>query len=274
MGRSDSRRRDGFTLIELLVVMAIIAVLIGLLLPAVQKVRAAAARVQSFNNLKQIGLAFHSHNDTLGALPFNGFGDRWGRPDLADSGSWAYQILPFVEQTALHRSSTGLTSYAPAVHDQTVKTYLAPDRARPGFKTGGSRPGTVTDYAINPWLNDPWGWSFNVPNRRNTLQGIQDGTSNTIMVGQKSMPPAQYADNDAGNWDESIWSGGWGGTARNGGVVQQDAPGISHAGVWGSALPGGCPFLLADGSVRSVSYGFNVTAALRPNDGTIDPLSE
>ena len=71
-----------------------------------------------------------------------------------------------------------------------------------------------------------------------------------------------------------MWVGGWGGTARNGGTVQQDAPGIAHAGVWGSALPGGCPFLLADGSVRTIPYGFNVTAALRPNDGTTDPLPE
>jgi prepilin-type N-terminal cleavage/methylation domain-containing protein len=176
MIRPRPGRRPAFTLIELLVVIAIIAVLIGLLLPAVQKVREAAARTQCQNHLKQMGLAFHNYHDANSAFPSGGWGYQWmGDPDRGagrdQPGGWVFHILPYLEQDNLwklgatgNRSATADLDPAKqakiaAMAALTVKGFYCPTRRSPqalpvsgGWKNAPVALNTLlarTDYCAN-----------------------------------------------------------------------------------------------------------------------------
>src|SRR5207302_7674666 len=121
--------RRAFTLIELLVVIAILGVLIGLLLPAMQKVRAAASRIKCANNLKQIGLALHQYTDANNSLPPNGV-FTYGGSAVVQTSPWSAlsRLLPFIEQDNLFRCIDFSTTYAtqPCISSQRIAPFLCP----------------------------------------------------------------------------------------------------------------------------------------------------
>jgi prepilin-type N-terminal cleavage/methylation domain-containing protein len=215
-------RRRGFTLIELLVVIAIIAVLIALLLPAVQKVRSAAARTKSSNNLKQIVLACHGFHDANGVLPplaavIPGV---ISNPNGSQPVSVHFWILPFIEQDNLWKlgvtnggawpNGPGIQSGGPAsAGAQTVQTYISPrdpSAPLPDWVEGNHGTWALSNYGANHAV-------FGVPCGSNTnanmrLTQIKDGTSNTVgfaeQYGRCGQDPNHKATNTA--YYQKLWA--------------------------------------------------------------------
>jgi len=274
----STSQRNAFTLLELLVVIAILAVLTAILAPAVQKVREAASRLQCVNNLKQIGLAFHAHHDSLGILPDGGewwSSNRTGCPATAPNQhwGWAYQILPYLEQTATwaHPSDT-------TVRTTLIPNYFCPSRRAP-MRIYDSRYGdnAMIDYAGNA-ATDPtgtYGGSYgngnNAPLCRRyngaasrtspmNLLRITDGTSSTVLVAEKSVDLATMGtnttDEDQGyvsgwDWDTIRW-------ANN--PPLPDDRGRPTPDRFGSSHVGSMNALFCDGSVRGIPYTISSNA--------------
>jgi len=226
------KRCRGFTLIELLVVIAIIAILIGLLLPAVQKVREAAARMSCSNNLKQLGIALHSYHDANGTLPpayYLGRGIGWN--DETNIGpSWTVLILPYIEQDNLIKPiATNIANYqqfsvangTSGSNDQTwrnirtnkIKTYSCPSESVEvlGNRAGGNW--ARGNYAANTGPDVPpnsAGGASGAPmygkqaggvmciNWGSKIQAIEDGSSNVVMVNHVRAGPV--AGDMRGTW--------------------------------------------------------------------------
>lgn len=279
MTRPPAADRAAFTLIELLVSIAIIAVLVGLLLAAVQKVRSAAARTQCQNQLKQLALGLHHHHDARGTLP-PGHRSLLSRDFLPFTG-WTLDVLPFVEEAA--RSDQARAAFrrnpVPFLHPELadpVPAFLCP--ADPRVRTAQVSTVTKTRAAFTNYLGVN-GRDYRakdgvfVQDRRFPFSAVTDGLSNTLLLGER--PPSD--DFQFGWWYAGVGqrlSGALdltlGARERNGLPVRSGSacgpgaypfrPAAGFADPCGrfhfwSPHPGGANFALADGSVRLVGYG-------------------
>ena len=291
-------KKRAFTLIELLVVIAIIGVLIGLLLPAVQKVREAAARSESSNNLKQLGLAVQNFNDTMGYLP-PAIG--WKpKPDSVDGidGTAHFYVLPYMEQDALYKQSYGTyTQY-------DYSTWPPKTTQHPTAYYGANSRGTIKtlqstlDVTIYGYSGDPstsYLANAEVFDGQRKIQTITDGSSNTMLFAEGNAYCYSYSQSN-GVWKYTERIGVWNYmneayTSQNNGSWSYTYYGPTFKRYGGSPKPfevrpgyncnaflpqafssGGVLVGLGDGSVRNVNPGVSLTtwqAAITPDGGEV-----
>jgi prepilin-type N-terminal cleavage/methylation domain-containing protein/prepilin-type processing-associated H-X9-DG protein len=268
------RAPKGFTLIELLVVIAIIAVLISLLVPAVQKVRQAAARLQCQNNLKQIGLALHNYHDTYQTFPNN------IRPSsvLSVRERWVTFLLPYLEQNALFSHYNPSLNWSdPAnlpVTSQPLTLLQCPSTPNPDRLDGDPNAGwapivAVGDYAsiygIDPRLLSSGlvargGDGLISKTTKIRITDVLDGLSNTIHVTESAGRPDLYRQGLLVK-PNAIEGGGWSRPASEIWLVGSSADGVS--------LPGACAINCANGDDKGTAYPHPVYGT----DGTGQPYS-
>jgi prepilin-type N-terminal cleavage/methylation domain-containing protein len=279
-------KHRAFTLIELLVVIAIIAILIGLLLPAVQKVREAASRTQCINNLKQHGIGLHAYHDATGTLPQGQ--SPWNQnPPYEGAWSWMAYILPYIEQDNVWRQAKAyaLTQsyswYNPACSvNQKIFTCPSDSRGTQQYTADPSiPPQSLTGYLGNAGQTTSSKDGVLFSGSKIKLTDITDGTSNTFMVGER--PPnsnleagwyfAAYGVDGLGGGDcvmssndiaiVNLFTSYYGcdtTTYANKVGLQPGKPNVGCDGAhYWSFHPGGGLFLMGDGSARMVQYSNN-----------------
>jgi prepilin-type processing-associated H-X9-DG protein len=249
-------------LVELLVVIAIVAVLLALLIPAVQRVREAAARTQCQNNLKQLALGLHSYHDARRAFP-----KAYSNPVNSYAWSWAVSILPHIEQTALLNSlnpdfangGMGAPSSNPTL-TMSLPLFLCPTdpTGTTNPKLGGySKSNYVPSFEVC-WLQSPI-----------SITQITDGSSNTFLLGERDADKqlgaliwGRYTTTNAA----AVAYGYWKLNTPYAGSSDGDC--TRHA--WGSRHPGGANFAFCDGAVRFIQDDIqsapNGIGACQPND--------
>jgi prepilin-type N-terminal cleavage/methylation domain-containing protein len=288
--------RMGFTLIELLVVIAIIAILIALLVPAVQRVREAANRTHCFNNLKQIGLGLHNYHDAYKHFPpgYASVAMPKLRIPAGVNHGWAAFILTYIEQQDLARIYRFDKDWRDAlnaeVHESFVKTFMCPSvpggptRTVTGTFQGRTWKAAVGDYAVNNAisadLRDGAGAGYTDdlgppgPIYRGVMQGnkvcrvnqITDGTSNTLVVAEDAGRPQRYfrskpmtAAVSGGAWadrDNEYITHGW--QYNTDASAGPCAVNCSNDNEMYSFHYSGCSIVLADGTVRFLRDDVNI----------------